>query len=230
MRPASLIAVAVSAVLGVALGVAGALALDRGHDTFEDPLSLGVPLRNQPVCDGKALLTVARGPGAAQLATGVTANLDNGVAYLDTGRSCRTAWMPNDAPAPRYVAYVGPFRTPALACNAQFSSGHRGGVVTALTDGATDTVQCLCFVQLARPTLHTGISTDGVNGIWLRQLQNLLIDMGLAGRQDATGFYDLTMATKIREFQRDNGLSATGVVDQDTWDSLVRQGCKLYSS
>jgi peptidoglycan hydrolase-like protein with peptidoglycan-binding domain len=74
------------------------------------------------------------------------------------------------------------------------------------------------------------MSSDGVDGIWVRQLQKLLVDMGIATEEDSTGSYDHTTAAKIREFQRDNRLPATGEVDQETWDSLRRKGCKLYDS
>ena len=227
MRPSTLLAVAVSAALGVALGIGGGLALDHGEASFADPLRLNAPLRNQPTCDGKVLLTVGRGAAASTLATGVNENLDDGVAYLDTRQSCRTAWVKSGRPAPRYVAYVGPFDTPGQACDAQFSAGNRGGIVTVLTRGTTDPVQCLCFAQLARPTLKTDMSTDGSNGIWIRQVQGLLVDLGRATDEDVTGSYDLTTATKIRDFQRDNRRPATGEVDAGTWHFLQTEACNL---
>ena len=64
--------------------------------------------------------------------------------------------------------------------------------------------------------------------MWTRALQNTLVDMGRAQKADATGVYDLTTASQVRQFQRDNNLEATGVVDVDTWQSLQLQGCRLY--
>jgi len=233
VRHVALIAVAVSAVLGVALGITGGLALDRGQQegrTFADPLGLGVPYRNQPVCTNLALLSVARGTGASQLGSVVGENRDQGLAYLDTTKSCPAAWVPPELPTPRYVIYLGPFPTSAAACDAKFSAGDRGGIVTRLKAGTTDPVACLCFVTLARPTLSTSISTEGSNGIWIRQLRQLLVDMGRAPAGEANGSYDDTTATRIRAFQRDHGLSATGVVDAATWDALLRKGCDVYDS
>ena len=37
---------------------------------------------------------------------------------------------------------------------------------------------------------------DGTNGIWIRQLQGLLVDLGRATDEDVTGAYDDTTATK----------------------------------
>jgi hypothetical protein len=233
VRPVALIAVALSGVLGVALGITGGLALDREQPeaaAFVDPLRLGVPNRNQPVCTNQALLSVSRGSGESKLASVVGKYRDQHIAYLDTTKSCPAAWVPAELPTPRYVLYLRPFETSADACDAKFSAGDRGGIVTRLNAGTTDPVACLCFVTLARPILKPAISTEGGNGIWVRQLQQLLVDMGRAPAGDADGSYDNTTATRIRAFQRDHGLSATGVVDADTWDALLRQGCDVYDS
>ena len=37
------------------------------------------------------------------------------------------------------------------------------------------------------------------------------------------------MAAAIRDFQRNNHLSATGEVDAATWAKLTQLGCRLYS-
>ena len=229
MRPAPLLAVTVSAVIGVALGVAGGLMLDRGHDTFPDPLALGVPLHNQP-CTGGVLLLVGHGFVASELAHSVAENLSDGVAYLDTRQSCPTAWNGGERPVPDYVTYLGPFDTNAKACNLRMNAAHRGSQVTVLKARTPDPVQCLCFVQLAMPTLHPGMSNDGVNGIWIRQVQSMLIDLGLASDEDATGFYDHTTATRIRAFQRFHKINPTGVLNHDTWEVLLTQGCQAPAS
>ena len=223
MRPSSLLAVAVSAVLGVALGIGGGLALDHGQASFADPLRLGIPLRNQP-CNDQVLLTVGRG-SESQIANVVAENPDQAVAYLETSRSCHTTWTGIDRPAPPYVVYDEPFEKKADACDAQFSAGHRGGVVTTLTDGTTDAVHCLCYVRLQRPVMRTDMPTDGANGLWIRQLQSLLVDLGIATDGEITGAYDVTTAANIRTFQRNNHLSATGEVDSETWHLLLGRGC-----
>ena len=51
-------------------------------------------------------------------------------------------------------------------------------------------MQCLCHIGLAMPLLHNGMSTEGTDGIWIRQLQHMLIDMGLATQDSASGSYD----------------------------------------
>lgn len=228
MRPSSLLAVAVSAALGIGLGIAGGLLIDRGDRAFADPLALGIPFQNQP-CSGKVLFTVGRG-GAGQLGAALNQNGDLKTSYLATSKSCPTTWVPGTGPTPPYVAYVGPFADRPAACNAQFEAGHRGGIVALLKEHTTETVQCLCYVNLPVPTMQGGMSTEGTDGIWIRQLQNLLIDMGRAPDEEVSGSYDATTAARIRDFQRDNHLSATGVVDQTTWDRLKLQGCKLYKS
>jgi peptidoglycan hydrolase-like protein with peptidoglycan-binding domain len=228
VRPSSLLAVVVSAAVGIGLGIAAGLLLDREPAPFADPLALGIPFRNQP-CGPGVLFTVGRG-GAGQVGAAVTLNHELDLAYLRTDRSCPTVWTPDPGPPPPYVAYAGPYDSRPAACDAQFRAGHRGGVVTMLNPSATETVQCLCYVSLPQPRLHGGMATEGTDGIWLRQLQNMLVDMGRGTDQDLSGAYDATTATKIRDFQRDNDLGATGEVDQPTWDKLKQQGCKLYKS
>lgn len=229
MRPGSLLAVVAAAVLGLACGIGAGLALDRGSGTFADPLKLGFPYRNQS-CSGKVLLTVARGAGAPQLGRASTNDRERPDGYLDTHRSCRTVWDDHPPPPPRYVAYLGPFKDRPTACDAEFRRGRAGGIVTVLRQDTTDTVHCLCFVDLPAPTLHPGVSSEGTNGVWIRQLQHLLIDMGRATQTDYTGSYDVTTVTKIRKFQADHRLGATGVVDAGTWSSLLFQGCRLYTA
>ena len=225
MRPSALLAVAVSAVLGVALGIGGGLALDRGPDTFEDPLSLGVPMVNQS-CTGAFLLAVGKG-GLTTLAAGLSSN--PGGRYLDTRQSCPTAWTDSARPTPRWVAYLGPYSSGAKACADRMTADHKGTTVTQLKSGTTDTLHCVCYLDFrSMPTLSTGMAAGVTDSMWARALQNMLIDMGRAKKDDATGVYDLTTAAQVRQLQRDNNIGATGVMDAATWHVLQGQACPLY--
>ena len=226
MRPSSLLAVAVSAVLGVVLGIGGGLALDHGPGTFEDPLSLDAPLVNQP-CTGAFLLAIGKGDGGSALGFGLASN--QGGRYLDTRESCDTAWTNPDRPTPRWVAYLGPYASGARACAVRMTAEHKSTTVTQLSSAATTPVHCLCYLDYkTMPELRTGSTAGITDAMWTRALQNTLVDMGRAQQADATGVYDLTTASQVRQFQRDNNLEATGVVDVDTWQSLQLQGCRLY--
>lgn len=225
MRPSSLLAVAVSAVLGVALGIGGGLALDRGSGTFEDPLSLGVPMVNQS-CTGQFLLAIGKG-GLTSLANGLSSNPSG--RYLDTRQSCPTAWTDSARPTPRWVAYLGPYGSGAQACTARMTADHKGTTVTQLKSTATDTLHCVCYLDFrSMPTLQTGMAAGTTDSMWTRALQNMLVDLGRAKKGDATGVYDLTTAAQVRQLQRDNNIGATGVVTADTWQALKGQACPLY--
>ena len=228
MRPSSVLAVAVSAALGIGLGIVGGSVLDRGPDTFADPLALGIPYRNVS-CDGRVLLTVGRG-SASQVGSALAAYQDLNVSYLATNRSCPTIWTPDPGRKPPYVAYVGPFGNSAAACDTLFRAGHGGGIVTVLKAGTPEIVPCLCHVKVARPLLRNGSSNEGTGGVWIRQLQRMLIDMGVATKDSASGSYDASMAAEIRDFQRHNHLGATGEVDDATWSKLLLLGCRLYTT
>jgi hypothetical protein len=225
VRPSSLLAVAVSAVLGVALGIAGGLALERGHDTFEDPLALDVPLVDQP-CTGAFVLAIGKGDGGSTLAYSLAANADG--RYLDTRHSCDTAWSDDNRSTPRWVAYLGPYDSGAQACAVRMTADHKGTTVTRLQSGTPDTIHCLCYLNYkTMPTLQTGTTADITDGMWTRALQNILIDMGRARKSSVTGVYDLSTASQIRRIQREHNLAATGVVDADTWHA-VQDGCRVY--
>lgn len=227
MRPAALLAVAVSALLGVVCGVGGGLLLSH-HDSFQDPLGLGVPLRNQP-CNGQTLLLVGWGSQPA-LATGIQENPAH-AHYLDTRQSCDTAWARNGHASPHYVAYVGPFSTRQAACALRVTGTYRGDLVTHLTDGNADTVECACYLPYSSmPLLRTGMVPSVSDGIWIRSLQKILADLGYGSADHVNGFYDTATVAAVRRFQVDQGLDANGVVNTSTWQSLGTQGCKLYQS
>jgi peptidoglycan hydrolase-like protein with peptidoglycan-binding domain len=56
----------------------------------------------------------------------------------------------------------------------------------------------------------------------------MLLDMGRAQTEDATGVYDPTTASQVRQLQRDTNVPVTGVVDADTWHAVQIQACPLY--
>jgi Putative peptidoglycan binding domain len=220
--------VATSALLGVVTGVVGGLVVDRSDNTFSDPLGLGVPQVNQP-CSGKTLLILARGNGAAQL--GSTVATERGARYLDIGASCDTAWVDPGARVPRYAAYLGPFSSPNQACPERMTVARRGSTVTRLVSGATEPVQCLCYIDLASvPELRQGADVSDSTGIFVRAMQKLLTDLGLNPPKHQNGLYDLRTVQQIRQFQHDHALPVSGSTDTQTWQVLIDRGCRRHSS
>jgi peptidoglycan hydrolase-like protein with peptidoglycan-binding domain len=225
VRPSSLLAVAVSAVLGVALGIGGGLALDHASDPVQDPLHLEHDMVNQ-ACGGGYVLVIGKGNGASSIAPDLAANPKG--RYLDTDKSCPTVWRDSSKSTPRWVAYLGPYESGAEACTKRMTPEHKGTTVARLQRGATDTIHCLCYLDYkTMPTLETGMEAGITDGMWTRALQNMLVDLGRAKKSDTTGVYDLTTAAQIRQIQREHNLSATGVVDADTWNA-VQDGCQIY--
>ena len=110
MRPSSLLAVAVSAVVGAVCGVGGGLLIDNGP-TYPDPLGVDVPLVNQPCQPNESLLVLGMGGTQSAIAAAVTNVPGAGARYLATRDSCDTAWNRAGHAAARYVAYHGPFST-----------------------------------------------------------------------------------------------------------------------
>jgi hypothetical protein len=238
VRPASLLAVAASAVLGVALGVGGGLVLDDGKQppptpgstqdpghTFADPLALGRAMVNQP-CTGAYVLRLKTGEGTSALASQLAANPK--AHYLDTRRSCDLPWLVDGGPNPRWLVYLGPFSTGTQACQQRMTAAHQGSTVTRLEQGAGNPVRCLCYLDYkTMPTLHTGMTPAVTDTMWTFALQNLLIELGRAPRSSATGIYDEATAAQVRRVQAERHLPSTGVVDASTWLAL-QEHCNIY--
>jgi peptidoglycan hydrolase-like protein with peptidoglycan-binding domain len=238
VRPASLLAVAASAVLGVSLGVGGGLVLDDGKQpppthgstedpghAFSDPLSLGVPMVNQP-CSGAFVLAIAKGQGTATLASALAANPRG--RYLDTRKSCGITWQVSGKAAPRWVAYLGPYSSGSQACTVRMTAEHQATTVSQLKPGTTSPIRCLCYVRYtSMPTLHVGMTPSVTDVMWTYALQNLLIDMGRAEQSSATGVYDEATAAQVRRVQAERNLPTTGVVAGSTWLAL-QDHCRIY--
>jgi hypothetical protein len=228
VRPASLLAVAVSAVLGAALGVGSGLALDHhGNASFSDPLGVGIPMQDQSCTDG-TLVVVATGDSAPPLAA-AGAQFPH-VRYLDIRASCATAWV-EQGPTPRYAAYLGPYASRQEACGIRMTAEHRGDFVTRLHDGNAKPVRCVCYEpSSAMPLLRSGMDATVLDGIWVRAMQRVLTDLGFLAKGHLSSFYDQPTFSAIERFQSQSGLRANGVVGPATWGALVTQGCKLYAS
>jgi hypothetical protein len=220
--------VAISALLGVVAGVIGGFVVDgQTAGATSDPLALGVPQVNQP-CTGKVLLVVARGDGASELASAIAdQGSDSHVRYLDTRASCHTAWDDPDVTAPRFAAYLGPYDSPIQACPDRMTVRHRGSLVTRLTAGTSEPIQCLCYLgpnQL--PLLRSGKEVVDTTGMYVRALQRLLTTLKLNPASHSTGHYDLRTIQQVRDFQQAHAIPPTGAVNSQTWQTLIKKGCR----
>jgi peptidoglycan hydrolase-like protein with peptidoglycan-binding domain len=229
VRPASLFAVGVSAVLGAVSGVGGAL-LIGGSPTYPDPLGVGVSMVDQSCQPGKSVLVVGMGDGQPAIAAAVTSVQGSGVRYLATRHSCQTAWNRVGHASYLYVAYEGPFST-RQACEQRMTEDIQGHLVAELRDGATEPVQCLCQVSYTEmPVLRPNADPTTHDIIVTRALQDLLAHMGRNPPRHANGVYDLRTQRAIKAFQQQHGLLANGDVNTETWQLLRRIGCKRYTS
>jgi hypothetical protein len=224
-----LVAVVVSAVLGLGGGVAGGLVLGGGSAHGPDPLGLGVSLVDQG-CTGKSLLVTASGKSQAELASAVAENPDH-TRYLAVDASCATAWRQGGAQSHGYVTYLGPYDSVGQACAERMTVAHRGDLVTRLEEGTTQPVQCLCYVDFATmPKLRLGMDATARDGIYVRALQKVLATLKLNPSDTQTGIYDQSTVDQVKQLQSTNGLRPSGVVDSTTWHTLLGKGCPLYKN
>lgn len=220
-RAARSLAVLVSAVLGIAGGVAAGVAL--GHDDYPDPLGLDAPLINQPCQANEALLVLANSDNASGLGSDVAAYPD--ARYLETANSCDTAWRDESKDTQAYTAYLGPM-TRFSACAQQMTGEHVGDRVTMLESGTTELVQCLCYVSnLGAPKLRLNQDMDARQIVYLRALQQLLTSMGRRPDVPRTDVYSSDTAEEVKQFQQYVGHAPTGTLDAQTWKRLQGRGC-----
>jgi hypothetical protein len=233
------LAVFVSAVLGIAAGVLGSFLLPDSGGTVADPLHLGVAMKNLG-CTGDSLVLLGSGATKPGLSSAIQANAGSTVHYLQPSASCPTAWKYQPAnethvlPDPEYIAYLGPYSSTYDACAVRMSADHKGDFVTTLTSGLTDMVQCACYYDVQKmPQLVPGMTNDVVDSIWIRQLQEMLLDLGdLPKNARLDGFYSVGSPTvrAVENQQRAKSLNPYGVVDAGTWRLITRPACATYTS
>jgi hypothetical protein len=239
-RLALVLAAVVGVVAGTLVGIAttgespDAKANDPGSSPTSaapgnstDPLSLGVPLENLD-CTTQKILVVGWGDTSGILASAVSANRDGDAKYLDTAQSCNTVYGPEDEPTPRYVVYLGPFDSTSEPCGLRMSVDHKGDAVTSLKSGQRTHVPCLCVLRPADfPELSFGMHPSTRDGIYVRALQQMLLDIGLITATHVTGYFDQATANVITKLQKLNALTPAkyGQVERLTWIQIRDRGC-----
>lgn len=68
---------------------------------------------------------------------------------------------------------------------------------------------------------------NGDHGPQIRDIQQRLAELGLLTATHEPGVFDDATSVAVRQLQQERGLSATGVVNQDTWKALVEASWRL---
>ena len=194
-----------------------------------DPLGLGAPLENID-CNGKTILVVGWGETRGVLTNAVEYNRDADVKYLEVAKSCNTLYGAERQAPPTYAVYLGPFDSTNEPCALRMSIDHARDVVTSLKPGVKIHVQCLCAVNpVDMPPLNVGMVADTRDGIYIRALQRLLVDMGLKPGP-ITGEYNPRTAAVVQKLQQINAIDPTlyKLVEQQTWQLIRDRGCLQY--
>ena len=226
-----MVALVVAAVLGVLGGIATAFVAPngfRGGDQQQstprateppaDRLGLGVPLENVD-CTEQILIMVGWGDIRSALSPSVADWERAGVKYLDTRRSCKTAYPPVRGGVPRYVAYLPAYDTFEAACDERMTARHKGDFVSRMRRDNEVGVQCACELELGvLPSIGEGQELTTESGVWINLYQGMLNDVGAKPAVPRTGLFDSATITATRTLQTDAALSPTAVVDADTWN------------
>ncbi len=191
-----------------------------------DPLGLGEEMVNQP-CSGEYLVMLASTGTPKDYASTLSPALgladDNH--YLVTNGSCESFNQEVDG-NPIYASYVGPFDDLADACSVRESLAYQGAYVRLLDAGRVTRSLCECAV-MASPylTVGSGAEESVVASYDVADLQALLNLAGLNPDRVVDGYFTATTRRWVRDFQRAEGLVATGAADVDTWSAL-RSWCE----
>jgi hypothetical protein len=108
------------------------------------------------------------------------------------------------------------------------SVDHKGDAVTSLKPGQKTHVPCLCVLRPADfPVLSIGMHPSTRDGIYVRALQQMLLDIGLITANHVTGYYDQETANVIERLQKLNALTPAkyGTVEKLTWNQIIDRGC-----
>ena len=237
------IALLISALVGIAAGVVlgfstgssdpgnaepgGSGSSPSASGSPQDPLGLEAPMVNLD-CTGKKILVVGFGSDAGPLSNAVSANPPSEVKYLKTSESCDTLYGPEGQPPPEYVVYLGPFDSTSEPCGLRMSVDHKNDAVTSLKKGQDTHVPCLCVLDPKTfPILAERMRATTLTGIYVKALQNMLLDSQLITANHVTGHYDHYTATQIERFQKLNALSPHWYrkVNEATWTQIRDRGC-----
>jgi hypothetical protein len=229
-----LAALALAVVLGVCGGAVTAyLVQDDATPQADgpDPLDVGVPLANLACNPDQTVVIVGSGNTASDLRYAVRDWDQDGVKYLETAKSCDTAWPPEAGEVPQYVAYLPPFDSNEAACEERMQSSHKGDAATRLREGNDDTVVCPCELDRAMlPEIGgEGQELTPASAMWTYTYQRMLAKVGLLDLDDVekSVFDDATIAA-TRVLQTDIPINPVGSVTVDTWSELRDRACPLY--
>lgn len=240
------IALLISALVGIAAGVVlgfstgssdpgsaepgGPDSSPSASGSAEDPLGLDAPMVNLE-CTGKKILVVGFGSTHGALENAVSANPPGEVKYLKTSDSCDTLYGPEGQPAPEYAVYLGPFESTSEPCGLRMSVDHKNDAVTSLKKGQDTHVPCLCVLDPETfPILAERMRVTTLKGIYVKALQNMMLDSQLITADHVTGHYDSYTAQQIKKFQKLNALSPHWYrkVNEATWTQIRDRGCVDY--
>jgi hypothetical protein len=172
-------------------------------------------------CDKTFIVELARSTTASADAGVEKAAADERAKFLDATASCSTY----ESEGVRRVAYLGPFDTLAAACKARVASGDLGAMPRQMDAGQVGPNYCICRKSAdARPVLQAGAGSGGdvATLLTISDLQRMLKALGFFKPKIDGDPYGPRTVKAVQAFQSDQGLFASGVVDQPTWTALRR--------
>lgn len=199
------------------------------------PLGIDATYANQ-ACSGDYIVMLATSGVAAEYDSklGDVVRGVRGAKYLRGGKSCK-AFLRVDplTKDPIYNAYLGPFPTMEEACRTLAGLGerHSKAWVRQLANPSKVRELCFCLDEAsAAPTVWGAgdVTTLGVKRA-VSQAQWALVQAGLNDVTQIYGNYTPEFSRKLKWFQEQSDVPATGALDTATWAALQDDYCSPYS-
>jgi peptidoglycan hydrolase-like protein with peptidoglycan-binding domain len=84
-------------------------------------------------------------------------------------------------------------------------------------------------ITLAMPAYAPLSISQGITAQVVKDVQQRLMDLGYIDDDEPSGVYDELTAAGIKQFQTQSGLTASGEIDQQTYDALFAEGAQEYT-
>ncbi len=108
-------------------------------------------------------------------------------------------------------------------------SPNKGSKAVAGINGIPPEATTARKITLAMPAYAPLSISQGMSAQVVKDVQQRLMDLGYIDDDEPSGVYDDLTTAGITQFQTQSGLSASGEIDQQTYDALFAEGAQEYT-
>lgn len=131
----------------------------------------------------------------------------------------------------RRVIFIaaGALAVAAIAVVLVLTLGSKPGAAMAGVNGIPPENTAARQITLAMPAYAPLSISQGMSAQVVKDVQQRLMDLGYVDEDEPSGVYDDMTAKAISQFQTQSGLTASGEIDQQTYDALFSSSAQEYT-